>query len=291
MNETMAPQRVGVVGLGKMGLPMARHLVAGGFTVVGYDPEEARRTEAANAGVTIAASPKQVAAETDGTLVVVGFDDQAAEVCGGGDGIRAGAARGHTVLICSTIRPTTSVAIAEELADAGIRVADATLCRAEHAAVDATLLVMFGGDEDVLEAWRGALGCFASDIARVGDVGAGQIAKMINNVLLWISVVGNQEALRLARELGMEQGPLVDALLLSSGANWAMETWQKARPMPWAEDDLGICLDIATEHGFPMPLTASVREAMKDVKRRKAARVEGGAKASMYAYVEQIGLD
>lgn len=291
MAELHSPRRVGVVGLGKMGLPMARHMLAGGFSVVGFDPDAERVAAAEEAGIESVASPEEVAGKTDGTLVVVGFDDQASEVCLGQHGIRAGAAEGHTVLICSTIRPETSVAIAEELTPAGITVADATLCRAEHAAVDATLLVLFGGPEPLLDAWTDVLRCFASDIARVGEVGTGQIAKMINNVLLWISVVGNTEALRLARELGMEQGPLIDALLLSSGANWSMKTWQKSRPMPWAEDDLGICLDIAATEGFPMPLTASARETMKDIKRRKATRVEGGAKASMFDYVETIGID
>lgn len=285
---TVVPTRIGVIGLGKMGLPMAGHLMAAGYEVVGYEPDPGRREAAAAAGVSAAGSPAEVAAATEGSLVVVGFDDEVNAVCLGDNGVLAGAVAGHLVMVCSTVRPDTVTAIDRELRAKGIATADATLCRAEHAAVDGTLLVLLGGDVAELQPWDAPLRTFATDIVHLGPVGSGQVGKMINNVLLWISVIGNQETLRLARRLGMDQERLREALLLSSGSNWALETWMKARPMPWAEKDLGICLDVAAEEGYSMPLTAAARELMKGVKQRKAQDVPGGATASMFDFVEHL---
>jgi 3-hydroxyisobutyrate dehydrogenase-like beta-hydroxyacid dehydrogenase len=278
-------QTIGIIGLGKMGLPMARHLIAKGFAVVGSDPSDASRSEASAAGVHVVETPADVRRQSDGVLVIVGFDAQATAVCLGPDGISSADSGATDVLMCSTIHPDTSVMIRAALAEAGVGYADATMCRAEHAAVDGTLLMLFGGDQQLLERWNAPLSAFATDIVRVGDVGSGQVAKMINNVLLWITVLANQEALRFASSLGVEQEGLVEALLLSSGANWALETWKKSRPMPWAEDDLSICLSIAGDAQFPLPLTASVRELMKTVKADKARLVPGGASASMFDFV------
>jgi len=279
---------IGVIGLGKMGLPMAKHLVARGYQVVGFDPDPMQVAAAVSAGVEAAKDVRDVGNRTDGALVIVGFDDQALDVCTGDEGLMAATSRCREIIMCSTIKPETSVAIGQALAGTGQRYADATMCRAEHAAVDATLLILFGGDQQLLDHWSTVFSAFATDVVRVGDVGTGQIAKMINNVLLWITVIGNQEALRFAQSLGVDQAAMVQALLLSSGSNWALETWQKSRPMPWADDDLSICLEIAGQVQFPMPLTAGVRELMKEVKRDKAARAPGGSAASMHDYLEAI---
>lgn len=278
-------KRIGVIGLGKMGMPMATHLHRVGFEVVGFDPSEARIADAAAAGIATAASPEAVAAEVDGLLVVVGFDQQARELFVDSSEVLSACREGASILLASTLDPQTSLDIGEKANHYGVHVADATMCRAEHAAVDGTLLILFGGDPRILTAWETALESFASDISNVGELSAGQIAKMINNVLLWICVIGNQEVLRLAEQLGVPQRPLIDALLLSSGANWALETWHKARPMPWAEDDLQLALTAAGSVDFPAPLSALVREEMKRVKADKNHKVEGGEKSSMEAFV------
>ena len=279
---------IGIIGLGKMGLPMARHLASRGFRVVGFDPDPDRVAQAVLFGVESATSVEEVGNETDGALVIVGFDDQAVEVCTGPIGLGSHSSRCRDIIMCSTIKPETSVEIGAKLLGLGQRYADATMCRAEHAAVDATLLILFGGAEDMLHRWSPVFAAFATDVVRVGDVGTGQIAKMINNVLLWITVIGNQEALRFSQSLGIDQAAMVQALLLSSGSNWALETWQKSRPMPWADDDLSICLDIAGREQYSMPITSMVRELMKDVKRDKAARAPGGSASSMHDYLEAI---
>lgn len=287
-NEPRGIAHVGVIGLGKMGGPMAAHLVAAGYVVSGYDPDGERRTAAQEGGVRVVETAVDVAGQADGTLIVVGFDHQARELLLDADDFLRACRPGSSILLTSTLAPATSVAVAEKAAAFGLSVADATMCRAEHAAVDGTLLMLFGGSEQLLEVWRRPLETFSSDIAHVGDVGSGQIAKMINNVLLWIAVTGNQEVLQLAESLGVRQRPLIDALLLSSGSNWALETWHKARPMPWAEDDLSLALDEAARAALPMPVTALIGEEMKRIKAAKHLDVDGGPSASMETYVDHM---
>lgn len=280
---------VAVIGLGKMGLPMAGHLLDRGFTVVGVDPSPEARAALVAHGGRIAEDPAEAAAASDLVLVVVGTDEQVTEVVAGPRGLVRSVGPGQGVLICSTVHPDVARHAAADLAAVGARTADATLCRAEHAAVDGTLLVLFAGDAALLEEVRPVLAAFATDVIRVGDVGDGQVAKMINNILLWMCVTANEEALSMARRLGLAQGPLIEALMLSSGANWALGTWSKARPMPWAEDDIRICLELGADHGITMPITAAAGERIAAIKRVKHAEVPGGPSASMFAYVETVG--
>lgn len=284
--DGMGGQHVGVLGLGKMGLPMATHLRDAGYVVHGFDVRPEAAAAAGRQGILVAATPAEVARRAAATFVVVGFDDEVVEVCLGADGIRDGASAGDVVFLCSTIAPDTSTRVGRGLSDREVRVADATLCRAEHAAVDGTLLVLGGGDPDVFEEWDGALRTFATDVCLLGDLGAGQVGKMLNNLLLWINVAANAEALRLGRRLGVEQDALIPALMLGSGANWALGTWHKARPMPWAEKDLAICLEYADRVGLPAPLSGLTREVMKRLKQDKAAVSADGVAASMKLAVD-----
>lgn len=277
---------VGLLGLGKMGMPMARHLSDAGYEVVGYDVVPEATDAAARHGIAVARTPAEVARNVSATFVVVGSDDEVELACLGPEGLRAGAAAGDAVFICSTVAPDTSVRVGAAMAEHGVDVLDATLCRAEHAAVDGTLLVLGGGDPEVFARWESALRCFATDVCLLGDLGAGQVGKMLNNLLLWINVVGNQEALRLGERLGLRQESLVPALMLGSGANWALGTWHKSRPMPWAEKDLAICLDYADRVALPAPLSAVTREVMKQLKAQKAATGPDGVHASMQSIVD-----
>lgn len=277
---------VGIIGLGKMGLPMARHLVEAGYEVHGYDVRRESVEAARDVGIKPADAPADVARRASATFVVVGFDSEVESVCLGSGGLLEGASPGDAVFLCSTIAPDTSIRVGEALGEQRVSVADATLCRAEHAAVDGTLLVLGGGEVDVFAKWDGALRTFSTDICLLGDLGAGQIGKMLNNLLLWINVSANQEALRLGKRLGIAQEALIPALMLGSGANWALGTWDKARPMPWAEKDLAICMEYADRVALPAPLSGVTREVMKQLKRDKARTGGDGTRASMQAIVD-----
>jgi len=259
-------RRVGIVGLGKMGLPMARHLREGGFEVAACDVSAAARTQAEAAGIKVAANPKAVAAESDFIIVVVGFDAEAEAVVLGADGIAAAARPGTIVGIASTVAPRTMQKIAARISGSGIALLDMPITRGEPAAEAGKLLTMVGGDVAAFEACRPALATFASSIYHVGDLGAGQVGKMVNNLILWACISANHEGFKLARKLGTDPERLREALLDSSASNWAMQTRPEEQPMPWAEKDMRIVLSEADRLRISLPLCGVVTEVVKSVK-------------------------
>jgi 3-hydroxyisobutyrate dehydrogenase-like beta-hydroxyacid dehydrogenase len=262
-------RRVGIVGLGKMGFPMARHLRKAGFEVAACDISAAARTQAESAGIRIVASPKALAGESDFVIVVVGFDAQAEAVVLGADGIAAAAWPGLIVGIASTVAPRTMQRIASKLDGTGIVLLDMPITRGEPAAEAGTMLTMVGGDAVAFESCRPALQTFASSIHHVGDLGAGQVGKMVNNLILWACISANHEGLNLARKLGADPERLRTALIDSSAGNWALQTRIEEQPMPWAEKDMRIVLSEADRLRISLPLCGVVTEVVKTVKYEK----------------------
>src|SRR3954470_23928030 len=137
----MAPIRtVGLLGLGKMGAPMAKHIAAKGYAVVGYDPAAAASAQAAAHGASIARSPREVAEASDVVIIVVGFDSEVEQALFSRDGIVAGARRGLIVALGSTVAPRYAKRLAGRLGEKGIVLLDVPLARGEAAAVKGELL-------------------------------------------------------------------------------------------------------------------------------------------------------
>jgi 3-hydroxyisobutyrate dehydrogenase-like beta-hydroxyacid dehydrogenase len=259
---------VGVIGIGKMGLPMVRHLLAGGFSVLAYDIDPARTKEAAALGARSCTDPGQLAARSDLVVLVVGFDEEVLAVLSGEDGVLDGARPGTVIAVASTVRPETMQEIEALARETGkdLPVLDIPLCRGEPAAEAGKLLLLAGGDESAFESCRATFACFASDIHRLGGLGAGQVGKMVNNLLLWACVSANYEGLKLGQALGVDPDLLREALLKSSGQNWALDTWLQPRPMPWAEKDMSIVLHEADRCRVTLPLCGVVKEVIKGIK-------------------------
>jgi 3-hydroxyisobutyrate dehydrogenase-like beta-hydroxyacid dehydrogenase len=262
-------RRVGIVGLGKMGFPMARHLRKAGFEVAACDVSAGARQQAEGAGIKVAASPKAVAAASDFVIVVVGFDAEAEAVVLGPDGIAAAARPGLIVGIASTVAPRTMQKLAGKLANSGIVLLDMPITRGEPAAEAGKMLTMVGGDAVAFEACKPALQTFASSIYHVGDLGAGQVGKMVNNLILWACISANHEGLGLAKKLGVDPERLRTALIDSSAGNWALQTRPEEQPMPWAEKDMRIVLSEADRLRVSLPLCGVVTEVVKSVKFEK----------------------
>jgi 3-hydroxyisobutyrate dehydrogenase-like beta-hydroxyacid dehydrogenase len=265
--STKEIKRVGVIGLGKMGLPIARHLAGHGFAVIGYDLALTALKAAAAAGAQPVNSPKAVAATSDLVIVVVGFDQEVEAVMFGENGIIAGAGDGLVVAIASTVAPHTMNKIAERLrAHPAVTLLDIPLCRGEGAAQEGKLLIMGGGDKTAFDACRGAFQAFADSIFHLGPTGAGQVGKMVNNLILWASIAANEEGLKLGAALGVDREALRAALLDSSAANWSLATRPEEKPMPWAEKDMTIVLKEADAARLALPVCGVVKEAIKAVK-------------------------
>src|ERR1700730_10313747 len=170
---TSAVRRVGIIGLGKMGQPMARHLARAKFEVIGYDIDPHARSQAQGSGIVLADNPRAVAERSDFVIIVVGFDSEAEAVLLGRDGIGGAGRRGLIVGIASTVAPSTMARLPARLADSGIVLLDMPLTRGEPAAEAGELLVMVGGDTQAFESCKPALASFASSIFFLRQLGAG----------------------------------------------------------------------------------------------------------------------
>ena len=263
-----AIRKVGMLGLGKMGAPMAQHLVARGYNVAGYDPVDGARRAATSLGVAVRESARDVARDSDLVIIVVGFDHEVETVMFGAAGVMESVRPGLVVAVGSTVAPRYARRLAERAAERGVVVLDAPLARGEAAAKAGKLLVFGGGDEAAFTACRGAFGAFASDIFHLGPAGAGQVGKMVNNLILWACTSASDEGLRLGEALGVDADKLREALHHSSAQNWAMDQRADLSGMPWAEKDMSIVLHEADLARLALPLSGTVKETIKALKIR-----------------------
>ena len=259
-------ETVGVIGLGKMGGPLAGHLVAGGFSVLGHDTVENAMAKAEIGGTVPCSSPADMAGRSDLVIIGVGFDSEVERVIFADDGVLTSARPGLVIAVASTIAPRTMKKIAARGATSPVTFLDIPMCRGEQAAINGTLLIMGGGDEAAFEACRGAFSTFSDSIHHLGEIGAGQVGKMVNNMILWACISANHEGLALADGLGVNTESLRDALLQSSAENWSLRTRASESPMPWAEKDMTIALKEADEIRISLPLSGSVKEVVKGIK-------------------------
>ena len=262
-------KRIGLIGLGAMGRPMARHLIDRGFTICGYDPVDEAQQKALLLGVPLESSPADVARESELVLVVVGFDADVERVFFSKGGLMEAARPGLIVAICSTIAPSYARELAERTAKSGISLVDAPLTRGEWAAEAAQMLVLGGGDEAVFNRCKPVFEAFASDIFRLGPFGCGQVGKMVNNMILWACMAASDEGLRLGEKLGVDQETMRAALGQSSAQNWSMTTRAEEKPTPWAEKDMTIVMQEADDARMSVPVAGLVREAIKELKFRR----------------------
>ena len=272
-----AIRTVGILGLGKMGAPMARHLRAKGYNVSGYDPVDEARRSAAALGVAVLDSPRDVARASDLVIIVVGFDHEVDTVVFGANGVVEATRPGLIVAIGSTVAPRYAQRLATRLKEHGVIALDAPLARGEAAAVAGKLLIYGGGDPAAFDACRPAFGAFASDVFHLGAAGAGQVGKMVNNLLLWACTSANDEGLRLGEALGIDADQLRAALKAGSGQNWAMDNRAELSGMPWAEKDMSIVLHEADLARLSLPLCGTIKETIKGLKIRMGLGLPRGS--------------
>ena len=263
-----AIRKIGILGLGKMGAPMAQHLMAQGYNVAGYDPVDAARRHAGALGVSVLDAPREVARASDVVIVVVGFDHEVEAALFGAGGVMEAARPGLIVAIGSTVAPRYAAKLAERLREQGVVLLDIPLARGERAAKEGRLLIFGAGAESSFEACRPAFSAFASDLFHLGPAGAGQVGKMVNNLILWACTSANDEGLRLGEALGVNADKLRAALHHSSAQNWAMDQRSDLSGMPWAEKDMSIVLHEADLARLSLPLCGTVKETIKGLKIR-----------------------
>src|SRR5205823_2754613 len=198
---------------------------------------------------------------SDLVLVVVVDDEQvrsAVEECFGS------AAPGTVIAVCASVRPDTCRELARAGEARGVRVVDVALVRGERGAEEGRLVLYCGGAAEVIDRVRAACAPFAEAVVHVGDVGAGQVAKTANNILLWACIRADVEVQRLARTLGVAPAKLREALALGSGANRPLAEWGNHR-LRWPHKDLEVALAVAAEAGIEMPLAAQLPALVREL--------------------------
>lgn len=251
------PDTAGVIGLGEMGMPIVRHWLDDGYDVVAFDIDVEKRDYAADLGADTASTPRELAEKADVILVVVGTGDQVEGVLFDEDGVEAGLSGDEVVIVSSTVHPRRPGEWAERLS---AQLVDAPIARGRGIEERETT-IFAGGADDAIERVRPLLEAFSEYVYHLGGVGTGEMGKTANNHLLWACHTANYDALRLAQAFGVDTDKLREGLKQSSGNNYALHRWEKATGK-WAEDDLRIVFEMATEYEVDIPQTERTRDAM-----------------------------
>jgi len=263
----VAATRVGMIGLGAMGLQMARHIVGKGFAVVGTDTNQDAMRRAEEHGVRPCPSAAEVGAHADIVVLMVATEHQVNDVMKA-SGLLDRLPSGAIVCIASSVSPETCRELATLAAARDIGVIDTPVVLGQEAANNGTLTIYAAGEERWVTRALPVLEAFGREIIYVGAVGNGQIAKTMNNLLLWACMCANFEVLTLAKALGADVPKLVDALSRGSGANWSLSRWGNSTGK-WAEKDMDVALDIAQRTKVPMPLAGLVDQLVKSINQEK----------------------
>ena len=265
----MSKERVGIVGAGRMGLAMVKHLVKAGYPVTVCDINAENVAKAQAMGAAVAAKPAALGKETRFAILGVGYDDEVNEVVLGADGLLGTLQSGSIIAVSSTVAPDTVKALDERARSKGVDVLDAPICRGRWFADEGKLLALFGGRNEVVERGRAIYGTFSSDIVHLGHVGQGQVGKALNNLLLWVNSIGLIEAGRIAEAEGMDMVRLREALMMSSAKSQALEDWNQTT-FTWALKDMQIVSKMTDRAGLSLPITGAVKELVKEARRVKA---------------------
>jgi 3-hydroxyisobutyrate dehydrogenase len=217
--------KVGFIGLGNMGLPMALNLIKAHHAVTGFDVSPAGPEKLAAAGGLAAKEVADAAAEMDVIITMLPAGQHVRDVYIGNGGVFSRAKKGAVLIDCSTIDVETARAVADEADKKGFFMVDAPVSGGVGGAQGATLTFMVGGSDAAFEMAKPILEAMGKTIVHAGDAGAGQAAKICNNMILGISMIAVSEAFVLAEKLGLDKQKLFDISSKSSGQCWSMTTY------------------------------------------------------------------
>jgi 3-hydroxyisobutyrate dehydrogenase len=261
-------EKVGIVGTGRMGQAIAKHLIKHGYEVVGQDIEAKALDAVRAAGAETVKTPAEVGKLAMFVIVAVGYDEEASAVMLDKGGLLETMGPGSVISVSSTCTPDHVKMLAERAREKGIDLLDTPICRGQMAADAGTMLTLCGGKPEVFQRAEPILRTFSSDVILLGDIGAGQFGKALNNFLLWVNGVALIEAGRLSEANGMDLVKLREALLISSGASDALKNWENVS-FTWALKDMQIVIKMADKAGLSLPIAGAIKELVKDGRRIK----------------------
>jgi 3-hydroxyisobutyrate dehydrogenase len=274
--------RIAFLGLGVMGYPMAGHLQAQGHDVTVYNRTISKAEawgEAHNSGY--APTPREAALSADFVMSCVGNDDDLRSICLGDDGAFAGMSEGAIFVDHTTVSAKVTRELAAIAASFGLGYVDAPVSGGQAGAENGVLSVMCGGDAAHFAKAEAVMDAYGKIIKRLGEVGAGQTAKMCNQIAIAGLVQGLSEALHLAEKSGLDGEALVDVISGGAAGSWQMvnrhktmlaDEYEHGFAVDWMRKDLAICLEAGDEVGASLPVTALVDQFYKDVQKMGGGR-------------------
>jgi L-threonate 2-dehydrogenase len=222
--DTRADTRTGFIGIGAMGMSMARNLHRKGFAVSVRDIRAEAEEEARSLGMKVCASPAVLLDDADLVIIVVVNAQQIEDVLFGADGLATVRARGKTVMLCSTIAPEDTMRFARQLAHHGVSTIDAPISGGPARAEAGTMSMMLAADGRLLEQYAHVLSALSDKQFRISEtVGDGAKTKLVNNLLAGINLVAGAEALALGMKIGLDPDKLFDVICASSGTSWIFQ--------------------------------------------------------------------
>jgi len=272
---------IGFIGLGIMGRPMAGHLRRAGYPLTVFNRTAGRADDLAAAGARVAASPAEVAAASEVVVVMVSDTPDVEHVVAGPRGVLEGIRAGSIVVDMSTVSPDLERRMAARLRARGADLVDAPVSGGDVGARAAALAIMAGGETASVERVRPILLRMGKSVTHCGPVGAGQLAKLCNQILVGVTLLGVSEAIALARAGGLDPGVMIKAVEGGAAASWQLSNlgprilrgdFEPGFMVDLMQKDLRIVLETAGAAGAPIPATALVRQLFQTVQARGLGR-------------------
>ena len=267
--------KLAFLGLGVMGFPMAGHLAAAGHQVTVYNRSVAKLNSwAAQHGGQTATTPAMASQGADFVFACVGNDDDLRSVCLGETGAFAGMAHGAVFVDHTTVSAQVTRELAMMAAELGVGYVDAPVSGGQTGAVNGQLSIMCGGAQANYARAEPVMAAYARICRLLGETGAGQLAKMMNQICIAGLMQGLAEALAFGEKAGLDGRAVVEVISQGAAGSWQMvnrhatmldDTFDFGFAVDWMRKDLGICLDTADQIGARLPVTALVDQFYKDV--------------------------
>jgi 3-hydroxyisobutyrate dehydrogenase len=295
---------VAFIGLGAMGRPMMANVLKKGFTVTAYDLVPTALEAAVKLGAKPAGSSAEAAKAGDIVVTIVPSASHVENVYLGTGGVLDGVGPGRLCVDMSTVDPGTSIKVHDALRARGVRFIDAPVSGGVNGAAAGTLAIMIGGDAKDVDEARPVLAAMGANLIHVGAVGAGEVAKLCNNLIAGVSAVAVSEAFRIAEGFGVDPKVLTDVIAKSSGNTWFME---KAHPVPgivptaassrdyeagFTTDlmakDLGLAVNAARQLRVPVVVAPAAQQVLRLASSHGLGRKDF---SSVYLFLKPSGTD
>ena len=291
--------KVGFIGLGIMGKPMAKNIIKAGYEVVVTTHKKAVVDEMVAAGAQGAANGKEVASQCDVVITMLPNSPNVRDAVLGKDGVLEGAKAGLVLIDMSSIDPVESRKIGEALAAKGVEMLDAPVSGGEPKAVDGTLSVMVGGKKDLFDKYAPLLKTMAGSVVYVGELGSGNVAKLANQIVVACNIAAVAEALTFAKKAGTDpklvfeaiKGGLAGSTVMNAKAPMMLErNFKPGFRIELHIKDLNNALNAAHAISAPVPLTGQVMEMMQVLKADEHQKEDHSSLVKFYEKISNIEL-